>query len=405
MSGNSVAHSAVELRATVQLPDANAGATALKSGGTTASSSAVQPTVQSRSLTTDSDVRSDPDKVASSNTKSKVADPKPAPVQIAVAPRPVSVLWYAPLFSGGGYGSEAISFITHLDGMHHPANRARVDAEADADADADAPVAVSVTARHSGDAVSAHFYAGLPAALQSRLSALATRPLALALFPPPPRPSADTAAAAPPAAAATKDKWRALASVPVAAVVCHVEPGAFHPPRFSTEPCPPLGAPWGAYARAAAEAAVDDWRRGVALAQEQLHAARRGDATTAEADSTGAALSFTPAALDAAAAALAASHADDADDADSGVTAVTLTSAPTSNWPDVTPPALLPAASQSPYTLPAVLIARTMFESDRLPHGWPARLARFDWVWVPSDWSRSVFLAAGVAPGKVRVVP
>ena len=36
-------------------------------------------------------------------------------------------------------------------------------------------------------------------------------------------------------------------------------------------------------------------------------------------------------------------------------------------------------------------IGRTMFETDRLPAGWPARLSHMDYVWVPTDFARDVF--------------
>ena len=45
----------------------------------------------------------------------------------------------------------------------------------------------------------------------------------------------------------------------------------------------------------------------------------------------------------------------------------------------------------APYT-----IGRTMFETDRLPDGWPERLNAVDEVWVPTEFHRDVFEAAGV---------
>jgi glycosyltransferase involved in cell wall biosynthesis len=49
-------------------------------------------------------------------------------------------------------------------------------------------------------------------------------------------------------------------------------------------------------------------------------------------------------------------------------------------------------------------IGRTMFETDRLPDGWAARLNTMDEVWVPSSFARTVFAAGGVAPEKLWVV-
>ena len=51
------------------------------------------------------------------------------------------------------------------------------------------------------------------------------------------------------------------------------------------------------------------------------------------------------------------------------------------------------------------VIGRTMFETDRLPDGWAARLNTMDEVWVPTRWSAEVFERCGVDPRKIRVVP
>ena len=50
-------------------------------------------------------------------------------------------------------------------------------------------------------------------------------------------------------------------------------------------------------------------------------------------------------------------------------------------------------------------VGRTMFESDRLPDGWAARLNGLDEVWVPTDFAARVFAAGGVAPARIVVVP
>jgi len=51
-----------------------------------------------------------------------------------------------------------------------------------------------------------------------------------------------------------------------------------------------------------------------------------------------------------------------------------------------------------------VVVGRTMFETDRLPKGWAARMGYVDEVWVPTQFGREVFEAAGVDPAKIRVV-
>ena len=46
-----------------------------------------------------------------------------------------------------------------------------------------------------------------------------------------------------------------------------------------------------------------------------------------------------------------------------------------------------------------------MYETDRLPDSWVARLNLMDQVWVPSQFGREQFVASGVVPSKVVVVP
>ena len=50
-------------------------------------------------------------------------------------------------------------------------------------------------------------------------------------------------------------------------------------------------------------------------------------------------------------------------------------------------------------------VGRTMFETDRLPDGWAQRLNGMDEVWVPTEFAARVFVAGGVVPRKVIVVP
>lgn len=52
-----------------------------------------------------------------------------------------------------------------------------------------------------------------------------------------------------------------------------------------------------------------------------------------------------------------------------------------------------------------VTIGRTMFETDRIPDGWAARLNSVDEVWVPTAWAKGVFAAGGVDAGRLVVVP
>jgi len=46
-----------------------------------------------------------------------------------------------------------------------------------------------------------------------------------------------------------------------------------------------------------------------------------------------------------------------------------------------------------------------VFESDRLPAQYLESLKRFDVIWTPSEWGRSVLVACGIAPESVDVVP
>ena len=49
-------------------------------------------------------------------------------------------------------------------------------------------------------------------------------------------------------------------------------------------------------------------------------------------------------------------------------------------------------------------IGRTMFETDRIPNGWVDRLQYMDEIWVPTEFSREVFVHAGMPSEKVQVV-
>mmetsp|Transcript_8190 Transcript_8190/g.18679 ORF Transcript_8190/g.18679 Transcript_8190/m.18679 type:complete len:331 (+) Transcript_8190:38-1030(+) len=49
-------------------------------------------------------------------------------------------------------------------------------------------------------------------------------------------------------------------------------------------------------------------------------------------------------------------------------------------------------------------VGRTMFETDRLPDGWPERLNGMDQIWVPTEFSRGIFEASGVPASRLRVI-
>ena len=102
------------------------------------------------------------------------------------ASRPsLGLWWHAPILSGGGYSSEANALLFGLSGL------------------SDAP---AVRATQHGDAVDIDFYRGLPPHYRTALDAMMRSRL--------PAPSD-------------------------AVVVCHSEPGAWHPQMFHTTRCPP----------------------------------------------------------------------------------------------------------------------------------------------------------------------
>jgi glycosyltransferase involved in cell wall biosynthesis len=101
------------------------------------------------------------------------------------AGRPPCVLWMAPFASGGGYCSEAWSYVSALD------------------ADKNFTLAIA----HHGDLESPEFWLGLPERSKNLAYQLATTQCELV---------------------------RAF-------VICHSEPGAWYPPMYETLPCPPTG--------------------------------------------------------------------------------------------------------------------------------------------------------------------
>jgi len=50
-------------------------------------------------------------------------------------------------------------------------------------------------------------------------------------------------------------------------------------------------------------------------------------------------------------------------------------------------------------------VGRTMFETDRLPPDWVPRCNEMDEIWVPSEFNRESFAAAGVARDKIVMIP
>ncbi len=57
------------------------------------------------------------------------------------------------------------------------------------------------------------------------------------------------------------------------------------------------------------------------------------------------------------------------------------------------------------YSVPAAAnVARTMFETDRLPDGWAKLLSERDEVWVPSRHNYEVFAEGGVPEAKLKIV-
>ncbi|XXQ33553.1 Glycosyl transferases group 1 [Plasmodiophora brassicae] len=67
-------------------------------------------------------------------------------------------------------------------------------------------------------------------------------------------------------------------------------------------------------------------------------------------------------------------------------------------------PALYHTSECPPRSGAAVTIGRTMFETDRLPDGWPPRLDRMDRIWVPTDHMKGI-MAPLVSKTIVEVVP
>ncbi|EYU19841.1 hypothetical protein ABFS82_06G082900 [Erythranthe guttata] len=118
-------------------------------------------------------------------------NPNPIPKQNEIAEPNYCVLWMAPFLSGGGYSSEAWSYIlalnSHNKKQKNPFFKLSID--------------------HHGDQENVEFWEGLPQEM---------RDLAIELH---------------------NTECRLNQTV----VVCHSEPGGWYPPLFQTHPCPPAG--------------------------------------------------------------------------------------------------------------------------------------------------------------------
>ncbi|CAM0950902.1 unnamed protein product [Alopecurus aequalis] len=119
--------------------------------------------------------------------------PEPGPVADTSghAGRPPCVLWMAPFASGGGYCSEAWSYVASLDG----------------NVAAGVGPNYTLSIAHHGDLESPDFWHGLPEQSKDLAHRLATAPCELSR----------------------------------SVVVCHSEPGAWYPPMYQSLPCPPTG--------------------------------------------------------------------------------------------------------------------------------------------------------------------
>ena len=60
---------------------------------------------------------------------------------------------------------------------------------------------------------------------------------------------------------------------------------------------------------------------------------------------------------------------------------------------------------RNPCLLLCVCACRTMFETDRVPIDWLDRLRDLHELWVSTNWSASVFAAAGVPASRIQVLP
>lgn len=98
----------------------------------------------------------------------------------------LDLLWMAPFVSGGGYSSEALSYVLSLKKLD-PNRRIRI--------------------HQHGDGINLDFWNGLVEESRNLLELLFSQPI----------------------------------DMKSTIVICHSEPGAWFPPLFQTQPCPPFG--------------------------------------------------------------------------------------------------------------------------------------------------------------------
>lgn len=179
--------------------------------------------------------------------------------RIHEVPPPPAVLWYAPFLSGGGYCSEAHSYVTAITA----AQRSAADSSRSGRDDATEPFELFLT--QHGDSFNAAFIRDLPEDMRALLEeVLLLVPFSVPLVLPITRwllqacsgvsqllcNSAVTLVAALTSLFAHASQhwieprefhWR-LREQGIAVAICHSEPGAWHPARYSTSRCPPEGA-------------------------------------------------------------------------------------------------------------------------------------------------------------------
>jgi glycosyltransferase involved in cell wall biosynthesis len=78
---------------------------------------------------------------------------------------------------------------------------------------------------------------------------------------------------------------------------------------------------------------------------------------------------------------------------------------PPSPYVEVLHKTIPPASRATLYPDSGPTVLRTMFETDALPAGWAAVVARFDRVWVPGAFNVETFANAGVPVDKLRRLP
>lgn len=192
---------------------------------------------------------------------------------------PPAVLWYAPFLSGGGYCSEAHSYVVAVDAAQRPSTTtpdsgSTADSQEEPEATQDAktsqtseqPFELLIT--QHGDSLNPSFIRDLPEDMKTKLEQHWIE---------------------------ERDFYWRLKHRKIALAICHSEPGAWEPAHYMTSRCPPKGTLYK--------------------------------------------------------------------------------------------------------------VGRTMFETDRVPKGWPDRMNKMDEIWVPTKFQEKIFVDGGVRPEAVKVVP